>query len=125
MSAKRVLLIDDEKYLSEVIQLCLEKLAGWTVFTAESGIEGLRLAEVQQPDAILLDVMMPDLDGFLVLQHLKHNPMTQSIPVLLLTAKTQAVGESNADIVGVLTKPFDPLNLVDQINQALGWSRST
>lgn len=123
MPTKRVLLIDDEKYLSEVIQLCLEKLAGWTVFTAQSGIEGLRLAEVEQPDAILLDVMMPDMDGFIVLQHLKSNPITQPIPVLLLTAKTQVARGFDADVAGVLTKPFDPLSLVNQIKETLGWSQ--
>lgn len=123
MSTKRVLLIDDEKHLSEVIQLCLEKLAGWTVITAHSGADGLRLAQVEHPDAILLDVMMPDMDGFLVLQHLKRDPVTRSIPVLLLTAKTQTAKGTDADVVGILTKPFDPLQLVDQIKAALGWSQ--
>lgn len=124
MSAKRILLIDDEKALSVVIKTCLQKLGGWTVVTAELGSEGLMKAETTQPDAILLDIMMPDLDGFTVLQRLKSNPVTQAIPVVLLTAKVQSAHQSEyaqLDIAGVLVKPFDPLKLADQVAQALGW----
>lgn len=126
MSIKCILLIDDEKSLSMVIKTCLQKLGGWTVITAELGREGLLKAEATQPDAILLDIMMPDLDGFTVLQRLKSNPVTQAIPVVLLTAKVQSAysGEyAQLDVAGVLVKPFDPLKLADQLAQTLGWVR--
>lgn len=125
MSAKRILLIDDEKRLSRVIQACLRKLGGWTVLTALSGSEGLVKAETEQPDAILLDVMMPDIDGLTLFQKLQENPATQAIPVILLTAKVQIVDYekfSQLGIVGVIAKPFEPLKLADQIADALGWA---
>ena len=124
MTTKRILLIDDEKYLSSVIQICLKKLGGWTVLSAESGSEGLLKAETEQPDAILLDVMMPDLDGPTVLQRLKANPATQAIPVIFLTAKVQSADHkkyAQLKIAGVLAKPFDPLKLADQVAKTLSW----
>ncbi|WP_404789832.1 response regulator [Altericista sp. CCNU0014] len=124
MTAKRLLLIDDEENLVSVIQICLQKLGGWTVLTASSGTEGLRHAEALQPDAILLDVMMPDLDGLTVLRRLKANPSTQNIPVILLTAKMQSAHQSEyaqLDIAGVLAKPFDPLDLAKRVAKILGW----
>lgn len=125
MAAKCVLLIDDEKYLSSVIRVCLEKLGGWRVLTAESGREGLQLAQSEQPDAILLDVMMPDMDGFAVLQALKEVPYTQNIPVIVLTAKVQPFApedDGQFKIAGVLAKPFDPMTLAQQVATMLNWS---
>ncbi len=124
MTAKRILLIEDEKYLSSVIQICLKKLGGWTVLSAESGSEGLLKAETEQPDAILLDVMMPDLDGPTVLQRLKANPATQAIPVIFLTAKVQSADHkkyAQLEIAGVLAKPFAPLKLADLVAKTLSW----
>ncbi len=125
MLAKSILLIDDEKHLSTVVQACLEKLGGWTVLKASSGNEGLRKAEAEQPDAILLDVMMPDIDGITLLHRLQENPKTQAIPVILLTAKVQQNNYqqySQLHIAGVIAKPFDPLKLANQVAEALGWS---
>ncbi|MBE9017737.1 two-component system response regulator [Chroococcidiopsis sp. CCALA 051] len=124
MPSKRILLIDDEQRLSRVIETCLRKLGGWTVLTAQSGSEGLQKAQTQQPDAILLDVMMPDLDGIALFRELQENPATQAIPVILLTAKVQPVDrESYArlGVVGAIAKPFDPLQLANQIAETLGW----
>jgi CheY-like chemotaxis protein len=124
MTARRILLIDDEENLISVIRICLQKLGGWTVLTATSGTEGLRYAELEQPDAILLDVMMPDLDGLTVLRRLKANPSTQNIPVILLTAKIQAAHQSEyaqLDLAGILAKPFDPLKLSERVAKILGW----
>jgi CheY-like chemotaxis protein len=124
MTQKRILLIDDEVNLVLVIQVCLQKLGGWTVIVAESGAEGLRKAQAQQPDAILLDVMMPDLDGLAVLERLRANPSTQDIPVILLTAKMQSVHQNEyaqLDIAGVLAKPFNPIELASQVATLLGW----
>lgn len=124
MSKKRILLIDDEKSLSTVIQACLENLADWTVLKAESGREGLLKAQNEKLNAILLDVMMPDLDGFTVLKELKNNPVTQAIPVMLITAKVEPTKHNqyaNLGIVGVIDKPFDPLKLAEHIANILGW----
>lgn len=125
MSRKRILLIDDEKSLSTVIQACLENLADWTVLKAESGKEGLLKAQTEKLNAILLDVMMPDLDGFTVLQELKKNPVTQSIPVMLITAKVEPTKHeqyAQLGIAGVINKPFDPLRLAEQVAGILGWN---
>ncbi|QIR37380.1 response regulator [Tolypothrix sp. PCC 7910] len=124
MSRKRILLIDDEKSLSTVIQACLENLADWTVLKAESGREGLLKAQTEKLNAILLDVMMPDVDGFTVLQELKNNPVTQSIPVMLITAKVEPTKHeqyAQLGIAGVINKPFDPLRLAEQVAGILGW----
>jgi CheY-like chemotaxis protein len=124
MIQKKILLVDDETNLVLVIQICLEKLGGWTVITAESGAEGLVKAEMERPDAILLDVMMPDLDGFTVLKRLKANPVTQNIPVILLTAKVQSAHHSEytqLDIAGVLVKPFNPMELANHVAKLLDW----
>ncbi|MCP6762555.1 MAG: response regulator [Fischerella sp. CENA71] len=125
MLAKSILLIDDEKHLSTVIQACLEKLGGWIVLKASSGSEGLHKAKTEQPDAILLDVMMPDIDGVTLLHKLQENPTTRSIPVILFTAKVQQNNYkqySQLPIMGVIAKPFDPLTLAEQVAKALNWN---
>jgi CheY-like chemotaxis protein len=123
MAVKRLLVIDDEYSIREVLKYCLEELAGWTVTTAQSGNEGLAIAREEEIDGILLDIMMPEMDGFTFLKHIKSDPTTRDIPVLMITAKldlaTHAGG--NLDIVGAIAKPFDPLTLPDQIAQYLGW----
>ncbi|HEY9603392.1 MAG TPA: response regulator [Allocoleopsis sp.] len=124
MSIKRVLVIDDEKNLCAVIEACLENLGGWQVLTALSGSEGLKKAQVQQPDAILLDVMMPDIDGLTLFQELQKDGATQAIPVILLTAKVQSVDLaqfSQLGVAGVIAKPFDPLTLANQVASLLKW----
>jgi CheY-like chemotaxis protein len=123
MPAKRILLIDDEKRLARVIQACLSKLGGWAVTVATSGAEGLVKA-AEQPDAILLDVMMPDMDGLTLLRQLKENAITQRIPVILLTAKLPEIQPEQAEflsIAGMIPKPFEPLHLAEQIAEILGW----
>lgn len=124
MTTKIILLIDDEYRLREVTKMTLEMMAEWTVLTAASGSEGLELARSHQPDAILLDVMMPDLDGTETLAILQADETTQSIPVLLLTARART-SESKAltrGAKGVISKPFDPLELATLISETLGWS---
>lgn len=124
MSTKRILLIDDDRNISLVIQVSLSELSDWTVLMADSSTEGLRQAQTEQPDAILLDLMMPGMDGFTVLKKLKENPKTAGIPVVLLTAKVQSDRFKPSDepqLSGILTKPFDPLTLADQITEILDW----
>lgn len=82
MTAKRILVIDDEDDIREVAQLCLETLGGWEVITASCGNEGLAKALAELPDAIILDVMMPKMDGPTTYQKLRENTATQNIPVI-------------------------------------------
>ncbi|KAM3097581.1 response regulator [Phormidesmis sp. 146-35] len=122
---KRILVIDNEQYIQEVTQICLETIAGWEVLTASSGMEGINKAEAEQPDAILLDVMMPDMDGLTTFQNLQKNALTQKIPVLLLTAKVQSSDRERYLQLGIkaaLAKPFEPLELANQIAATLGWN---
>lgn len=124
MSTKRVLIIDDEDDIREVAQTSLEMMGGWVVSTAASSAEGLLKAESEQPDAVLLDVMLPDMDGPTTFQKLQANPTTRQIPVILLTAKVQAADQrrlSGLGVAAILTKPFDPIILADQVAVALGW----
>ncbi|HEY9621645.1 MAG TPA: response regulator [Crinalium sp.] len=124
MSSKQILVIDNEEYIREVTQICLETTADWSVITASSGQEGLEKAEFAQPDAILLDVMMPDMDGLTTFRHLQANPATQHIPVILLTAKVQASDRRRYADLGMkaaIAKPFDPLQLAQQVAAALSW----
>src|SRR5271170_4879370 len=116
---RRVLIIDDEDDISEVAALSLEATAGWDILTASSGAEGMSIAAAQQPDAILMDVMMPGVDGPTTFKAMQENPAIAKIPVLLLTAKVQGVDQRR--LAGILFKPFDPLTLAEQISEALGW----
>ncbi|PSB26309.1 response regulator [Stenomitos frigidus] len=121
---KRILVIDNEQYIQEVTQICLRATAGWQVLMASSGREGIAKAEAEQPDAILLDVMMPDMDGPTTFQKLQENPATQQIAVILLTAKVQASDRRRYDEMGVkgaIAKPFNPLQLASQVANVLGW----
>jgi CheY-like chemotaxis protein len=121
---RRILIIDDEADIREVAALSLETLAGWEVMVASSGAQGLARAASYQPDAILLDVMMPGMDGPTTFKELRKNPATAHIPVLLLTAKVQASDQhlfASLDVAAVLTKPFDPLTLSKQVSGVLGW----
>ncbi len=125
VSARRILIIEDEDDIREVAQLTLEALGGWQVSTAASGSEGLAKAEAEQPDAILLDSMMPDLDGIATLQKLRAHPATQNIPVILLTAQVHSAKLRQFAELGVaatIAKPFNPLSLARQVATALGWS---
>jgi CheY-like chemotaxis protein len=121
---KRVLVIDDEADIRAVSRLSLERVRGWQVLTSSSGGEGIELASRERPDAILLDAMMPAMDGVATLRRLKETPETEEIPVLFLTAKLQAAERRrylDLGAEGVLAKPFDPMTLADQVAAALGW----
>ena len=122
--ARRILIIDDEDDIREVAALSLETVAGWEVETASSGALGLASAIEYQPDAVLLDVMMPGMDGPTTFRELRKNPATSHIPVLLLTAKVQSSDQrrfADLGVEAILFKPFDPLTLGTQIADVLGW----
>jgi CheY-like chemotaxis protein len=122
---RRILIIDDEDDIREVAALSLESVAGWSVFTACSGAEGIRTAQAELPDAILMDVMMPSMDGPTTFREMQRSPEIANIPVVLLTAKVQGVDQrrfAGLGVAGVLFKPFDPLTLAEQMASTLGWS---
>jgi CheY-like chemotaxis protein len=124
MATKSILLIDDEPNIAEVIAVCLESFKGWKVQIANSGKVALSIVEALKPDAILLDVMMPIMDGMTVYQNLQKNPVTQNIPVIFLTAKVQVSDRekfAQLGVVGTIAKPFEPLKISDQIAQLLNW----
>lgn len=120
--SKRILIIDDDNDIREATQICLEILGEWEIISAASGKEGLVKAAAEQPDAILLDVMMPDMDGLTTFEKLQDNPVTKDIPVILLTAKAQPAEKRHFTqlcVAGVITKPYDPFTLAEEIKQVL------
>jgi two-component system, OmpR family, alkaline phosphatase synthesis response regulator PhoP len=122
---RRILIIDDEYDIRAVAQLTLKTVGGWEVMSASSGQEGLIKAATEQPDVILLDVMMPEMDGIETFRALQADPATQSIPVILMTAKVQASEQrrfAELDVVGIITKPFKAMKLPEQIAIILGWN---
>ena len=114
---RTMLIIDDEPDIREIVEMLLAD-AGWKVLQAASGAEGVALARAQRPNAILLDVMMPTLDGPATLGRLQADPATAGIPVIFLTAKAQRSEFERLrglGAAGVLIKPFDPMQLPAQV----------
>ncbi|GAA3748228.1 response regulator [Terriglobus aquaticus] len=121
---RHILIIDDEDDIREVAALTLEATAGWRVSTADSGSAGIAKALSEQPEAILMDVMMPGKDGPTTVREMQDMPDISHIPVLLLTAKVQGVDQrrfANLGVAAVLFKPFNPMTLAAQIAEALHW----
>jgi CheY-like chemotaxis protein len=125
MQPRHLLIIDDEDHIREVACLSLEMTQGWRVTTANCGTLGIELAKREKPDAILLDVMMPDKDGPSTLRELQQGEETRQIPVIFLTAKVQGPDRRKfleLGVQGIIAKPFDPLTLGQQIREALAWA---
>ena len=117
-----VLVADDEADLVSFLRLNLG-LSGYRVLEASTGEQALTLAKESQPDCIILDVMMPGLDGPATLSALRSNPVTAEIPVVFLTAKAMASEIERLlglGARGVLTKPFDPMSLPQELKNCLG-----
>ncbi len=124
MSGLKVLYVDDEPDIREIAVLALELDSEIEVRSASSGAAALQKAAEWRPDAILLDVMMPDMDGPTTFRRLQAHPATREIPVIFLTAKVQAAerkGFAELGVHGVLAKPFDPMALSRDVAQLLGW----
>lgn len=118
----KVLIIDDEEDIRQIASLSLGILGGLEVVEAESGNDGVSKASSEQPDVILLDMMMPVMDGPATLAALRDNPQTKAIPVIFLTARamTNEVEKlKSMGAAGILTKPFDPTALAAQVRQIL------
>lgn len=117
--AKKILTCDDEKNIVRLIQVNLER-QGYEVVTAYNGRECLEVVKKENPDLIVLDLMMPEMTGFEVLDTLKKDPETEHIPVIMLTARTQDQDVLRGWQAGVecyLTKPFNPMELVTFIKR--------
>ena len=116
---KKILVVDDEKHIVRLVQANLDR-AGYTVVTAYDGKEALEKVAEENPDLVVLDVMMPYMDGFEVLQNLRRNPTTRDIPVIMLTAKAQDADVFKGWQSGVdcyLTKPFNPMELLSFVKR--------
>ncbi|WP_373538590.1 response regulator [Chamaesiphon sp.] len=119
---KQILIVDDDRNIREVVSMCLHKLKGWDILTAASGQEGLNGIEQNQPQAIVLDMMMPEMDGITFLRQLRSRRYSQHIPVVLLTASRHLPERdllTELGVVEIVAKPFLPIDLVRQIDRAL------
>jgi two-component system OmpR family response regulator len=123
----KILIIDDDADIRLIARLSLSRAGGMMVIEATSGVEGVRKAQGERPDVILLDMMMPAMDGLETLSALRSQPATAMTPVIFLTAK--AVGDEvermrSLGAAGVLIKPFDPRTLSQDVralvNRPLG-----
>lgn len=117
----KILAVDDEKHIVRLVQINLQK-EGYEVATANTGKQALEVVGEFKPDLIVMDVMMPEMDGFEALKKLKENPATREIPVIMLTAKAQDADvfrgwQSGADLY--LTKPFNPAELLTFVKRLL------
>ena len=116
---KKILAVDDERHIVRLVQVNLER-AGYEVVTAFDGKDALEKVAAEQPDLVVLDVMMPYMDGFEVLQNLRKNPSTRELPVIMLTAKAQDADVFRGWQSGVdcyLTKPFNPMELISFVKR--------
>jgi two-component system, OmpR family, response regulator len=121
----KVLIVDDEPDIRRIAKLGLSRVGGMEVVEAANGAEALVRAKADKPDAVLLDVMMPGLDGPSTLARLREDPATSGIPVVFLTAKAIAAELERLKVLGaagVLTKPFDPMTLARELRALLGIS---
>lgn len=115
---QKILLVDDDPHIREIAQISLED--DFQVVLAASGPEALSLSQAESPDLIILDMMMPGMDGVTTLAKLRENAQTASIPVIFMTAKVQAQELDSyraLDVAGVLSKPFDPMKLPSEIKR--------
>jgi len=122
---RRILVVDDEERMVRFIRMNLEH-DGFQVAEAFNGKQAIQKLRDVTPDLILLDVMMPAMDGPTTFLQLQKNPSTAKIPVILLTAKVQGSDQrrfAELGVAGILFKPFDPLTLSTQVSQTLGWNQ--
>ena len=124
LRARKVLVVDDDDVIREVAKVALEVVGGWHVMTAVNGPDAQRVARDEPPDVVLLDVMMPGMDGPRTAASFQEDPVTRAIPIVFLTAKVpdrDSMSGSEPNLVGVIAKPFDPMTLADEISELLGW----
>ncbi len=125
MSKGKILVVDDEINITQILQFSIGA-EGYEVITAQNGEEAIDKARREQPDLIILDIMMPRIDGYEACRILKANPMTKNIPVVLLTAKGRDIDKRLGQEVGAIdyiVKPFSPNKLIDKIHKLLSCTK--
>ncbi len=122
MTPIRVVCIEDESEMIDLVSMILSR-EGYQVIGAPGGLQGLQTVEDTQPELILLDLMMPDLDGWEVYQRLKSNPKTTGVPIIVVTARAQSIdkilGLQIAKVDDYITKPFSPAELLASVEKVL------
>jgi DNA-binding response OmpR family regulator len=130
MSSSRhnILYIDDDPKLIDLVTHILQR-GGYQVIGAERGEDGIKAAQTHHPDLILLDLILPDMDGWAVYRHLKNNSITQNIPVIIITAKSQSIdrvlGLNVARADAYISKPFYPQELLNSVTKILAPGKET
>ncbi len=125
MSGATVLVVDDDPVIQGLLRVNFE-MEGYEVIVAGDGVEGLERARSERPDVVILDVMMPRMDGLEVARQLKGDPATAPIPIVLLSAKAQQIDVRAGDAAGAdayVTKPFDPLDLLRRVEALIAAAR--
>lgn len=121
---KTILVIDDDAYICEVLQTCLEIIGDCKTMTTKSAEKGLDIVSKHRPDAIVLDMLMPNMDGFAFLKKLQADPQIADIPVVLLTSRvdlTEPQAIAKLGVRGAIAKPFHPTKLFSEISHILNW----
>jgi CheY-like chemotaxis protein len=123
--SRKILVIDDSVLIREAAKIALGTIGGWQTTTAACGEEGIERALAEHPDAILLDVVMPGIDGIAVAERLHGIPATSSLPIVLLTAQNRPQDSERfqrLQVAGVIAKPFDISVLSREVATLLGWT---
>jgi len=118
---KKILIVEDDPSFSRAINHIIQK-EGYDVITASNGMAGLRMAKDENPDLLILDVMLPGLDGFEICHQLRQEPLTENLPIIMLSAKGQEIDRTTGLKVGAneyLTKPVDRALLLEKITSLL------
>lgn len=119
---RRVLIADDELFMLRLLEATLRK-GGYQITTCRSGEEAWAEIQADPPDLVVLDLVMPGMDGFTALKHMQTNPITQNIPVIVLSGKGEAITGNEAQEAGArlfLSKPFSPTQLLHEVRKILG-----
>jgi CheY-like chemotaxis protein len=119
-----VLVVDDDDDIRELTKLSLETVMGWEVLGASGGAEAIETCRRRPPDAVLMDMMMPGMDGIAAFEALQSDPTTHDIPVILFTARSTSGDRQPWEghpLAGVIRKPYDPMALGDEVCTLLGW----
>lgn len=126
MDRKRILVVDDEIYIVHILEFSLT-MEGYTVLTASDGEEALRMIEQEDPDLVVLDIMMPKLDGYEVCRRVRQSEQSSNLPVILLSAKGRPVDREAGLAAGAddyIAKPFSPRKLLEKIRELLSRQES-
>lgn len=118
----KILIIDDEEDIRDIARFALGQIGKMNVVEAETGDQGIQMAATERPDVILMDVLMPGMDGPAALAELRKNPATAEIPIIFLTARSAKSEIDHLKSIGadgVLNKPFDPITLADEVEAVL------